>query len=200
MIEKPPDASRPFRCRYAPNPRVGGVGRTWACAPMQAKRLAAAAGSNICSSSRPPASGKSRALMFVALDKLKNQGLKQAIIVTVPENSHRVELQRRTAEPARASSPTGTWSRSWNLSNAPGGEGGSKVDAVGRFLASEATRRWSAPMPRSALPLEKYGVEAFDDRLIAVDEFHHVSSNEDNKPRRVHPPIHRTRTRCTSSR
>jgi hypothetical protein len=32
----------------------------------------------------PPASGKSRALMFVALDKLANQGLKQAIIV-VPE-------------------------------------------------------------------------------------------------------------------
>jgi hypothetical protein len=28
----------------------------------------------------PPASGKSRALMFVALDKLQNQGLKQAII------------------------------------------------------------------------------------------------------------------------
>jgi len=34
----------------------------------------------------PPASGKSRALMFVALDKLRNQGLKQAIIV-VPEKS-----------------------------------------------------------------------------------------------------------------
>src|SRR5688500_10392121 len=34
----------------------------------------------------PPASGKSRALMFVALDKLKNQGLKQALIV-VPEKS-----------------------------------------------------------------------------------------------------------------
>ena len=32
----------------------------------------------------PPASGKSRALMFIALDKLHNQGLKQAIIV-VPE-------------------------------------------------------------------------------------------------------------------
>ena len=29
----------------------------------------------------PPASGKSRALMFIALDKLYNQGLKQAIIV-----------------------------------------------------------------------------------------------------------------------
>src|SRR5690625_466998 len=34
----------------------------------------------------PPASGKSRALMFVALDKLHNQGIKQAIIV-VPEKS-----------------------------------------------------------------------------------------------------------------
>ncbi len=34
----------------------------------------------------PPASGKSRALMFVALDKLHNQGVKQAIIV-VPEKS-----------------------------------------------------------------------------------------------------------------
>jgi len=33
----------------------------------------------------PPASGKSRALMFVALDKLANQGLKQAIAV-VPES------------------------------------------------------------------------------------------------------------------
>ncbi|WP_197167626.1 integrase core domain-containing protein [Neorhodopirellula pilleata] len=28
---------------------------------------------------------------------------------------------------------------------------------------------------------EKFGVEAFDDRLIAVDEFHHVSVSEDNK-------------------
>lgn len=34
----------------------------------------------------PPASGKSRALMFIALDKLENQGVKQAIVV-VPEKS-----------------------------------------------------------------------------------------------------------------
>lgn len=34
----------------------------------------------------PPASGKSRALMFVALDKLVNQGLKR-VIVAVPEKS-----------------------------------------------------------------------------------------------------------------
>ena len=34
----------------------------------------------------PPASGKSRALMFVALDKLANEGLRQAVIV-VPEKT-----------------------------------------------------------------------------------------------------------------
>ena len=34
----------------------------------------------------PPASGKSRALMFIALDKLKNQDIKK-VIVAVPEKS-----------------------------------------------------------------------------------------------------------------
>ena len=34
----------------------------------------------------PPASGKSRALMFLALDKLRHQGLKKAVIA-VPEMS-----------------------------------------------------------------------------------------------------------------
>lgn len=34
----------------------------------------------------PPASGKSRALMFVGLDKLNNQGLKK-VIIAVPERS-----------------------------------------------------------------------------------------------------------------
>jgi ATP-dependent helicase YprA (DUF1998 family) len=38
------------------------------------------------STESPPASGKSRALMFIALDKLETQGLKQAIIV-FPERS-----------------------------------------------------------------------------------------------------------------
>jgi replicative superfamily II helicase len=34
----------------------------------------------------PPASGKSRALMFLALDKIRKQGLKK-VIVAVPERS-----------------------------------------------------------------------------------------------------------------
>lgn len=58
----------------------------------------------------PPASGKSRALMFIALDKLANQKLKQAIIV-VPEKSIGASFHD---EPLRQWGflPTGRWSRS----------------------------------------------------------------------------------------
>src|SRR5665213_700825 len=66
----------------------------------------------------PPASGKSRALMFIALDKLKNQGIKQAIIV-VPERSIGSSF---ADEPL---SKYGFWADwvvkpQWNLCNAPG--------------------------------------------------------------------------------
>ena len=53
--------------------------------PMQ-ERAYARRGEQYLLIKSPPASGKSRALMFIALDKLHNQGLKQAIIV-VPERS-----------------------------------------------------------------------------------------------------------------
>jgi len=53
--------------------------------PMQA-RAYAHRGEQYLLIKSPPASGKSRALMFVALDKLHNQGVSQAIIV-VPERS-----------------------------------------------------------------------------------------------------------------
>src|SRR5512144_1618435 len=53
--------------------------------PMQ-ERSYARRGEQYLLIKSPPASGKSRALMFIALDKLANQGLKQAIIV-VPEKS-----------------------------------------------------------------------------------------------------------------
>ena len=53
--------------------------------PMQ-ERAYAKRGEQYLLIKSPPASGKSRALMFIALDKLQNQGLKQALIV-VPERS-----------------------------------------------------------------------------------------------------------------
>ena len=130
----------------------------------------------------PPASGKSRALMFIALDKLNNQGLKQAIIV-VPERS----IGSSFAD-ERLSQYGFFWdwqvAPQWNLCNAPGMDdvkvAKSKVKAVGEFLAgsdqvlvcTHATFRFA---------VDELGVEAFDARLIAIDEFHHVSASPDNK-------------------
>ena len=126
----------------------------------------------------PPASGKSRALMFIALDKLADQGVKQAIIV-VPESSIGASFHDELL------SQFGFWADwhvepKWNLCDAPGADNGGKVNSVEAFLQSDdkvlvcthATFRFA---------VDKFGVEAFDNRLIAVDEFHHVSVNPDNK-------------------
>jgi superfamily II DNA or RNA helicase len=126
----------------------------------------------------PPASGKSRALMFIALDKLQNQGLKQAIIV-VPEKAIGASFQD---EPLTKFGFWENWSvePKWNLCNAPGGENGGKVKAVGTFLES-ADKVLVCTHATFRFAVDEYGVEKFDDRLIAVDEFHHVSANPDNK-------------------
>jgi hypothetical protein len=130
----------------------------------------------------PPASGKSRALMFIALDKLANQGRKQALIV-VPE---------RSIGGSFANEPLATygfWSDwkvepQWNLCNAPGIDepkvAQSKVKALGEFLASDA-KILVCTHATFRFAVDELGVQAFDDRLLAIDEFHHVSSNPDNR-------------------
>jgi hypothetical protein len=125
----------------------------------------------------PPASGKSRALMFVALDKLHRQNLKQAIVV-VPEKSIGASFGNTQLSKDGFFSDWNV-APQWNLCNAPGTDGG-KVDALGRFLASD-DRLLVCTHATFRFAFEKFGVEAFDDRLIAVDEFHHVSVSEDNR-------------------
>jgi superfamily II DNA or RNA helicase len=130
----------------------------------------------------PPASGKSRALMFIALDKLNNQGLKQTIVV-VPERSIGSSF---ADEPLSKFGFYWDWSVApqWNLCNAPGADdpkvAKSKVKAVGEFLAG-SERILVCTHATFRFAVEELGIQAFDDRLIAIDEFHHVSSNPDNK-------------------
>lgn len=123
----------------------------------------------------PPASGKSRALMFVALDKLFNQGIKK-IIVTVPE---------RSIGESFASTPLtqyGFWA-DWTVKEennlcTPGGSE-SKVQKFLRFLdgddavlvCTHATLRFA---------FDKLSPSDFDGTLLAIDEFHHVSADIDS--------------------
>lgn len=129
----------------------------------------------------PPASGKSRALMFIALDKLHNQGLKQAIIV-VPERSIGASF---SDEQLTKGGFWADWSvkPQWNLCNAPGIDDAriakSKVKAVQEFLGG-ADQIMICTHATFRFAVEEMGLEPFDNRLIAIDEFHHVSANPDN--------------------
>lgn len=125
----------------------------------------------------PPASGKSRALIFIALDKLHNQGLKKAIIV-VPEKSIGSSFND---EPLSKHGFWADWvvAPQWNLCNAPGDDNGGKVGSLKAFLES-ADRALVCTHATFRFAVERFGVPAFDDCLIAVDEFHHVSADEDS--------------------
>jgi superfamily II DNA or RNA helicase len=124
----------------------------------------------------PPASGKSRALMFIALDKLFKQGLKK-VIVAVPEKSiggsfDDTLLKKEGFFEDWIVSPT------FNLC-IPGGEK-SKVTAFQSFLKNEekilicthATLRFA---------FEATTEKDYDGILLAIDEFHHVSVDADSR-------------------
>lgn len=123
----------------------------------------------------PPASGKSRALMFVALDKLFNQGIKK-VIVTVPERSIGESFA------STALSQHGFWA-DWTVKEennlcTPGGNQG-KVQKFLQFLkGNESVLVCTHATLRFAF--EKLTPSDFDGILIAIDEFHHVSADTDS--------------------
>ena len=124
----------------------------------------------------PPASGKSRALMFIALEKLQNQGIKK-VIVAVPERNIGASFK------ATALSKDGffaDWTPNPHYNLCTSGSERSKVSAFLEFLDSDekilicthATFRFAC---------DELDAKQFNDCLIAIDEFHHVSADGDNR-------------------
>lgn len=121
----------------------------------------------------PPASGKSRALMFLALDKLFNQGLKK-VIVSVPERS----IARSFSDVRLTESGFfADWEvKAENNLCLPGSDAG-KVNAFKRFLEGpDATLLCTHATLRFAH--EEIEESSFDQVVLAIDEFHHVSADE----------------------
>ncbi|ROY52160.1 ATP-dependent helicase [Enterococcus faecalis] len=124
----------------------------------------------------PPASGKSRALMFIGLDKLINQGLKK-VIVAVPERSIGSSFKNTDLTSHGFFSNWEVEPRN-NLTSAGGDK--SKVQGFIRFMESDekilvcthATLRFAFEQLEDSL---------FDDCLLAIDEFHHVSADVNSK-------------------
>lgn len=120
----------------------------------------------------PPASGKSRALMFVGLDKLFNQGRKK-VIVSVPERSIGASFETTDLK-------SGGFFADWEVKDGNNlctpGNSDSKVSQFIDFINNDdpilicthATLRFA---------FEKLAPDAFNGTVLAIDEFHHVSSD-----------------------
>ncbi len=123
----------------------------------------------------PPASGKSRALMFIALDKLYKQGIKKAI-VAVPERS--IGGSFGTTD-LMSHGFFANWAPNdeYNLCT-PGGDK-SKVQAFKRFLDSDE-RILICTHATLRFAFEELDEAKFNDTLLAIDEFHHVSADKEN--------------------
>lgn len=126
----------------------------------------------------PPASGKSRALMFIALDKLEHQDIKK-VIVAVPEKS--IGGSFGTTK-LKQFGFFADWEPNdeYNLCT-PGMDGSkSKVQAFKNFLdnnekiliCTHATLRFA---------YEELDDTKFNKILLAIDEFHHVSADGDSR-------------------
>ena len=126
----------------------------------------------------PPASGKSRALMFLALDKLTNQD-KKKVIIAVPERSIGASFADTDLTGHGFFADWHIDDRN-NLTNDDGLDDRSKVAAFMRFMDSDdqillcthATLRFA---------FENVPAEKFNECVLAIDEFHHASTSESSK-------------------
>ena len=130
----------------------------------------------------PPASGKSRALMFLALDKVHHQGLDK-VLIAVPEMSIGASFKDTDL---RSHGFFADWhiEPRWSLCT-PGSDEG-KVDTVLAFLrtpgahyllCTHATIRFAWERLVKENPAN---IRLFDRALIAIDEFHHASAEDGN--------------------
>ena len=125
----------------------------------------------------PPASGKSRALMFVALEKLK-QGLVDKVIVAVPERSigksfGNTDLKNNGFHSNWVVAPK------YDLCS-PGGEA-VKTQAFVAFMNDTEANILVCTHSTLRFAYEKIERDLFNRCLLAIDEFHHVSAERDNK-------------------
>lgn len=126
----------------------------------------------------PPASGKSRALMFVGLDKLHAQGLKK-VVIAVPERS--IGKSFRDTDLTKYGF---YWD--WRIksdNNLTTGAGGkSKVKRFVEFMKSTSPEDNILIATHATLrfAFEELDDSDFDNTLLAIDEFHHVSRDDNS--------------------
>jgi superfamily II DNA or RNA helicase len=125
----------------------------------------------------PPASGKSRALMFIALEKIRNKSIKK-VIVAVPERSIGKSFEKTNLTKDGFHSD---WSpnEKYDLCS-PGGDQ-SKVSLFLKFIEDPNENILICTHSTLRFAFDKLSAEKFNETLLAIDEFHHVSADYENK-------------------
>lgn len=126
----------------------------------------------------PPASGKSRAMMFVALDKLANQGVKKVIVAVPQQNIGR--SFKDTALKKYGFFEDWRVAPYWNLCLAAGSEN-SKKSIVREFLDHSSATKLVCTHATLLNALNGIDAEKLDNVFFGIDEFHHGSADEDNR-------------------
>ena len=121
----------------------------------------------------PPASGKSRALMFIALDKLVNQDIRK-VVVAVPEKSigrsfQNTDLMKYGFFADWRVAPY------FNLCDASNES--DKAKRFVEFFKQDKTQILVCAHATLRNGMKEISDEEFNDCLLAIDEFHHTSAD-----------------------
>jgi superfamily II DNA or RNA helicase len=125
----------------------------------------------------PPASGKSRALMFLGLDKLYYQGIKK-VIVAVPERAIGASFDRVKLTKYGFFADW-DYNEDYNLCT-PGGDD-KKVRAFKTFIEDPSQTILICTHATLRFAFNQLEVSVFNNILLAIDEFHHVSAAIESK-------------------
>lgn len=126
----------------------------------------------------PPASGKSRAMMFVALDKLANQGVKK-VIVAVPQQNIGRSFKDTILTDYGFFEDWKVEPR-WNLCIIAGSDD-SKKSIVREFLDHPTATKLVCTHATILNSLNGIDARKLDNVFFGIDEFHHGSADEDNR-------------------
>lgn len=125
----------------------------------------------------PPASGKSRALMFIALDKLVNQGI-QKVIVAVPEKTIGRSFNNT---PLKKYGFFEDWTVAPYFNLCDTENENNKTDRFREFFLQKSCNKLICTHSTLRNAFKEVPTSSFNDCLIAIDEFHHVAAGADNE-------------------
>ncbi len=121
----------------------------------------------------PPASGKSRALMFIALDKLVNQGIKK-VVVAVPEKSIGRSFQNTDL---KSYGFFADWKVAPYFNLCDTSNESDKAKRFVEFFRQSNTQILVCAHATLRNGMKEISDEEFNDCLLAIDEFHHTSAD-----------------------